>query len=117
MKPRRISGRILATWVDDSFVFQLRGPIPDDVLAAAAAVHRLPAAHQIDLMNAAVARLPEDERHFVGLARAVLMAELRRREAGLAPLSELPAGVSDGDRMKWDDELNATRKRIAMVSE
>jgi len=104
--------RPLATRVDDSFVFQVRAPIPGDLLAAAADVRSLPANRQIELMDSAISRLPDDERCFLRLARAILLTELCGTDAGVAELRGLPDTVSAGDTAKWRHELAAVRSRI-----
>lgn len=103
----------LATRIDDSFVFRLRDSIPSADLTVAASVHQLPPQRQMELMAAALARLPENERHFVELARVVLIRQLYGRESGMVALSSLPERTPDADRAKWEHELSEVRRRVA----
>lgn len=102
----------LATRIDDSYVFRLRRPIPPAQLAAAAAVQKLPAAQQLALMDAAIARLPADERHFVQLARCVLVHELQGHAAGAAAIASLPQQIPPADQPKWAGELQSVCQRF-----
>jgi predicted O-methyltransferase YrrM len=57
--------------VDDSAVFLYRKEIPADVLHHAA-THDFTSEEQVELMDRAISRLPEEDRYYVQLARIVL---------------------------------------------
>jgi hypothetical protein len=103
----------LASRIDDSFVFRLTRQIPQGELAKAANAQRLPRERQLELIDAAVARLPADERHFVSLARVVLILQLYGAESASAALERLPRPPIDQNKTKWEHELAQVRQRIA----
>jgi tetratricopeptide (TPR) repeat protein len=83
---------------DDSAAFLLTRPLPAEAVRAAAAVHTLPLASRLALMDAAIERLPPDSRCYVQLARAHLLGRERGYEAmrdALATIDPTSAGATD----------------------
>jgi hypothetical protein len=93
--------------VDDSIAFLNIRPIPYEMLQVAANIRdTLEYAQQLDLMNRAIARLPEESRHHVALTRAVLVGHARGFEPMQAALDEI-----DGRYAIPDDDVHWKRYR------
>jgi len=92
----------LATRIDDSYVCQLDRPIPANVLDAAATVWSLPFDQKLALMDAAIDKLPESQRLFVRLARAVLKGAYE----------EDPHHIEAADLPRWERERAQVLRRL-----
>jgi hypothetical protein len=92
----------LATRIDDSYVCQVNRPIPANVLDAAANVWSLPFDQRLALMDAAIDRLPESQRLFVRLARAVLTGVYEGD----------PSHIDAADMTKWERERAQVLARL-----
>jgi len=93
----------LATRIDDSYVCQLKQAIPGNVLAAAANVWSLPFDQRLAMMDSAIAKLPESQRLFVGLARAVMKGGEYEGD---------PHHIDVADLTKWEREKAQVLMRL-----
>jgi hypothetical protein len=87
----------LASRIDDSYVCQLRESIPADVLEDAANAWSLPVEQRLALLNAAIHKLPESQRLFVTLARAILRGEYEE-DPHQIDVADRPNGSASGPR-------------------
>ena len=102
--------------IDDSAVFRLTRPIPDEALRVAAAVHDLPFAEQLALMDRALERLSEGSRRHVALARANLVGRGLGYAAMSAAMDEIDGRYGpDAEDAHWEQyraQMQAVREEL-----
>lgn len=103
---------LIVSQVDDSALFRCIAPVPAERLARAGA-YDFTKTERIDLMAAAIARLPQDQRRFVAEAQVLQLAWLGELAAARKAFAELEADAqSPGTKHHWLSQHRAVANHL-----
>lgn len=106
------SFELLVPQVDDSALFRCIAPVPPDRLLRASA-YDFTKTERIDLMAAAIARLPQEQRHSVAEAQVLQLAWLGETTAARKAFAELDAlAQSPGASRHWLSQHRAVADHL-----